>query len=183
MTRELIVTENVTLDGVIDAAGDWIDVSAGPDRDDMSAVEKAHRDDADAVLLGRVTFGDFESFWPKQTDDTTGVTDYLDRTRKYVVSRTLENPAWQNTTVLTGDLVDEVTALKAADGKAIVATGSIQLVHALIEADLVDEYRLFVYPVVLGAGTRLFENVAPKIALAEATPFRCGIVLMRYRRA
>ena len=183
MSRELIVTENITLDGVIDGTGNWIDVSAGADRDDMSAVEKQHRDSADAVLLGRVTFSEFESFWPEQTDDTTGVSDYLNSTQKYVVSRTLTDPAWANTTVLNGDLVDEVTALKESEGKAIVATGSIQLVHGLIEADLVDEYRLFVYPVVRGTGARLFEDLAPKVELAEATPFKCGIVLMRYRRA
>lgn len=176
------MTENITLDGVIDGTGGWIDVSDGADRDDMSAVEKQHRDAADAVLLGRVTYGEFEGYWPKQSGDTTGVTDYLNTTQKYVVSRTLTDPTWQNTTVLRGDLTDEVTALKQAPGKDIVATGSIQLVHGLIEADLVDEYRLFVYPVVMGEGARLFTSVRPKVELAEATPFTSGIVLMRYRR-
>jgi dihydrofolate reductase len=172
MPRDLIVTENIT-------------VTDHGDRSDMSAVEKAHRDSADAVLFGRVTFEQMAGYWPHQENDTTGVTDYLNTTRKYVVSRTLTDPSWQNSTVLGGDLTDEVTRLKNADGRAIVATGSIRLVRELARRDLVDEYRLWVYPVVLGRGERLFADATgmPKLTLAEATPFRSGIVLMRYRRA
>ena len=185
MSRDLIVTENITLDGVIDATEGWFDVNGDAGRADMSEVEQQHRDSADAVLLGRLTFEQFAGYWPEQTDDTTGVTDYLNRTQKYVVSSTLTNPTWQNTTVLSGDPADEVAALKNSDGKAIVATGSIRLVQDLARRDLVDEYRLFVYPVVLGRGARLFDDATamPKLALAEARPFTSGIVLMRYRRA
>ncbi len=184
MSRDLIVTENITLDGVIDASEGWFGVADG-DRADMSAVEKAHRDDADAVLFGRVTFEQMAGYWPHQENDTTGVTDYLNTTHKYVVSRTLTDPAWQNSTVLRGDLTDEVVRLKDAEGKAIVATGSIRLVRELGRRDLVDEYRLFVHPVVLGRGERLFAEATgmPKLTLAEALPFRSGIVLLRYRRS
>ena len=184
MSRDLIVTENITLDGVIDASEGWFGVADG-DRADMSAVEKAHRDGADAVLFGRVTFEQMAGYWPHRENDTTGVTDYLNTTQKYVVSRTLTDPAWQNSTVLRGDLTDEVMKLKEADGKAIVATGSIRLVRELGRRDLVDEYRLFVHPVVLGRGERLFADATgmPELALAEAVPFRSGVVLLRYRRS
>jgi len=185
MSRDLIVTENITLDGVVDASEGWFTVTDYGDRSDMSAVEKAHRESADAVLFGRVTFEQMAGYWPNLEEDPTGVADYLNTTQKYVVSRTLSEPSWQNSTVLGGDLADEVTKLKNADGRAIVATGSIRLVRELARLDLVDEYRLFVYPVVLGRGERLFADATemPKLTLAEATPFRSGIVLMRYRRA
>jgi dihydrofolate reductase len=123
-------------------------------------------------------------YWPQQTDDTTGVSEYLNRVSKYVVSRTLQDPGWEPTTVLRGPLTEDVLALKSATGGDIVVTGSMTLVHALIAAGLVDEYRLFVYPVVLGRGVRLFEEGTdvPRLELVEARPFRSGIVLLRYRR-
>lgn len=185
--RDLVVTQNITLDGVIDAAGGWFGVSVGDDLstvEEFAQVQQEHRDAADAVLLGRVTYEQFAGYWPLQTDDATGVSDYLDRTEKYVVSSTLTAPGWQRTTVLRGPLAEEVVALKARPGKAIVATGSISLVHALARAGLVDEYRLFVFPVVLGRGSRLFVDrpePGPALRLVEARPFRSGIVLMRYR--
>ncbi len=89
-------------------------------------------------------------FWPQQHDDTTGVTDHLDSVSKYVISRTLEDPSWAGTTILTGDVTDEVAKLKSMPGKDIVVTGSITLVQELVRLDLPDEYRLFVYPVVVG---------------------------------
>jgi hypothetical protein len=92
--------------------------------------------------VGRNTFEAFREFWPRQTDDPTGVRDYLNAVRKYVVSNTLVEPGWEHTTVLRGNLLEEVQALKAAPGRDIVATGSVQLVQALIAAGLVDEYRL-----------------------------------------
>ena len=124
------------------------------------------------------------SYWPKQvSSDETGVAEYLDRVPKYVVSSTLEDPAREPTTVLRGPLEDEVAALKSAPGADIVTTGSITLVHALVVKGLVDEYRLFVYPVVVGRGARLFEDATgvPALDLVEARPFRSGVVLLRYR--
>jgi dihydrofolate reductase len=185
--RDLIVTENITLDGVIDAAGGWF-APAGEDDVDQSDVIAAiaeQREAADAFLTGRVTFEQMRGYWPNLTDDETGVSDYLNRVHKYVVSRTLDDPGWEPTTVLHGPLDDEIAALKAAPGKDIVVTGSITLVHDLVATGLVDEYRLFVYPVVLGAGARLFEDATnvPRLTLVEARPFRSGIVLLRYRAA
>ncbi len=123
-------------------------------------LEEVRRQDAntDAMLLGRQTFEDFRGYWPHQTDDTSGITEYLNRVQKYVVSSTLTEPGWENTTVLAGDAVEEVRALKDRPGGDIVLTGSITLAHAMIEAGLVDEYRLFTYPAVQGRGRRLFPD-------------------------
>jgi dihydrofolate reductase len=187
-TRDLIVTENITLDGVIEATEGWF-APAGDDPEvDQADVEEAlreQREAADALLLGRVTFEQFRGYWPLQTDDTTGITHYLNTVSKYVVSRTLQDPEWKRTTVLRGALIEEVQALKSKPGRDIVTTGSMTLVHDLIAAELVDEYRLFMYPVVLGRGKRLFEDAtaASRLDLIETRPFRAGIVLLRYRTA
>jgi dihydrofolate reductase len=187
-TRALVVTENITLDGVIDASEGWFSVAddAEVDQSDLTAALREQSDAADAVLFGRVTFEQMRGYWPNQTDDTTGVTDYLNRVTKYVVSSTLTDPAWEHTTVLPADgFQDELRAVKSKPGKDIVTTGSITLVHTLIPAGLVDEYRLFLYPVVLGHGTRLFPDGTrvPSLRLVETRPFRSGIVLLRYRPA
>ncbi len=181
--RDLIITENITVDGVIDAADGWF-MPAGDEEVDQSDVIAAlaeQREAADAFLTGRETFEQMRGFWPQQTDDETGVSDYLDRVEKYVVSTTLEEPGWEPTTILRG--LDDVRALKDRDGGDIVVTGSLTLVPDLIAAGLVDEYRLFVYPVVLGRGQRLFEDATdvPRLQLVEARPFTSGIVLTRYR--
>ncbi|TDD42898.1 dihydrofolate reductase family protein [Saccharopolyspora elongata] len=179
--RKLVVTENSTVDGVIDMAGGWFDpLDNEVDRSDITAALTEQREAADALLVGRNTFVAFREFWPKQTDDTTGVSDYLNAVDKYVVSSTLTEPGWQNSTVLRGPLVDEVAALKAAPGGDIVATGSIQLVHALIAANLVDEYRLFVFPVAVGHGAHLFDSARVDLELLETRPFTSGVVLLRY---
>jgi dihydrofolate reductase len=180
--RRLVVTENITLDGVIDMSGGWFDpLDPELDQSDITAATTEHREAADALLVGRATFEAFRGFWPRQTDDPTGVSAYLDAVDKYVVSSTLgDDPGWQNTTVLRGPLVDEVRALKRATGRDIVATGSIRLVHALVAAGLVDEYRLFVFPVVVGRGARLFESADVRLELLETRPFVSGAVLLRY---
>ena len=183
--RELIVTENITVDGVIDMAKGWFDPGGDPDVDatDLQAAMQEQGAASDALLLGRQTFEDFRGYWPLQTDDTTGTTDYLNRVSKYVVSSTLDDPGWENTTVLRGDVLDEVRALKALPGDMdIVATGSMRLVASLVPSGLVDEYRLFVYPFVAGEGQRLFADAGlGHVSLVEATAFRSGVVLQRYR--
>jgi dihydrofolate reductase len=186
--RDLVVTENITLDGVIDASEGWFSPAEDGDVDqsDVIAALREQSEAADAVLFGRVTFEEMRGYWPEQTDDTTGVTDYLNRVTKYVVSSTLGDPRWEGTVVLPGTgFEEELRALKARPGKDIVTTGSITLVHSLIAAGLVDEYRLFQYPVVLGRGTRLFAEGTriPSLRLVETRPFRSGLVLLRYRPA
>jgi dihydrofolate reductase len=182
----LVVTENITLDGVIEATAGWFDPTDGDDEGaDIVARLRSYMDAQDGLLLGRATFEAFRGFWPNQTGDTTGITDHLNAVPKYVASRTLDDPGWANTTVLRGRLEDEVAALKAQPGNEIGVTGSISVVHSLVAAGFVDEYRLFVYPVVLGRGRRLFENATgmPRLELVEATSFWSGNVLLAYRAA
>jgi dihydrofolate reductase len=182
--RTLAITQNITLDGSIEMLGGWFDPQGQAGVDNSDLLEELHRQDraADGFLAGRRTFEDLRGYWPKQTDDATGVTDYLNRVRKYVVSSTMTDPGWQNSTVLSGDPVEEVRALKDRPGEDVVVTGSITLCHALIESGLVDEYRLFVHPVVQGRGRRLFPDgyELPSLRLVEARAFRCGITYSRY---
>jgi dihydrofolate reductase len=182
--RKLVVTENITLDGVIDATEGWFQPSGDPgaDESDMLAVLQDQAAASDAFLTGRVTFEQMRGYWPQQVDDTTGVTEHLNRVAKYVVSTTMTDPQWQNTTVLAGPLAEEIRVLKEQPGRDIVVTGSITLVHELVPSGLVDEYRLFVFPVVLGRGRRLFDQATglPPLRLLEARPFRSGVVLLRY---
>ena len=179
--RDLIVTLNITVDGVIEFIGDWFDPTAGGD--DLLAVNKEHQAGSDAVLLGRATYNAFKGYWPLQKDDPIGVAAYLNQTEKYVVSSTLRESDWENTTILSGPLMEEIARLKALPGKAITATGSITLVRALIAAGLVDEYRLFVYPVISGVGRRLFEpgDPPPGLQLIDTRSFAGGVVLLAYR--
>ena len=182
--RTLAVTENITLDGVIDATEGWF-APAGEENVDQSDLNEALRQQAaaaDAVLLGRVTFEEMRGFWPLQANDETGVTEYLNTVEKYVVSSTMTGPQWQRSTVLAGDVEDHVRELKGREGRDVVVTGSITLVHELIALGLVDEYRLFVYPVVVGRGARLFDDATDvgKLRLVECRPFRSGVVLTHY---
>jgi len=135
------------------------------------------------MLLGRQTFEDFRGYWPEQTDDATGNTDYLNDVQKYVVSSSMTDPKWQNSTIVAGDPIKEVQALKDQPGQDIVVTGSITLCHTLIEGGLVDEYRLFVYPVVQGRGRRLFpegfENPPTHTSRREGLPQRHHVLALR----
>ena len=178
--RTLVITQNITLDGSIEMIGDWFDPQA--DADDMMAELRRQDETADAVLLGRQTFEDFRSFWPLQTDDPTGITDYLNQVRKYVVSSTMTDPGWDPTTVLAGDPVPAVRELKAQPGRDIVVAGSITLTHALVAAGLVDEYRLFTFPVVQGRGRRLFPDgvEVPQLRRLDAKNFDNGVTYAAY---
>jgi dihydrofolate reductase len=182
--RTLAITQNITLDGSIEMLGDWFDPQAQSGTDGADLLEELHRQagESDALLFGRRTFEDMRGYWPQQSDDATGITDELNTVRKYVVSSTLTEPNWQNTTVITGNVINQVRALKEEQGRDIVVTGSITLSHALIEAGLVDQYRLFVYPVVQGRGRRLFPDGVElsKLTLLEAKAFRGGITYTRY---
>lgn len=180
--RKLINTENVTLDGSIEMLGEWFDPQGQGDMSDL--MEEIHRQDAEAdgLLVGRQTFEDLRGYWPQLSDDKTGITDYLNNVEKYVVSSTMTDPGWQNSTVLSGDPIEKVRDIKQRPGNDIVLTGSITLTHALIAAGLVDEYRLFVYPVVQGRGRRLFPDgyQIPRLRLVNTRSFASGISLLIY---
>ena len=185
--RTLAITENVTVDGSIEMLGDWFNPQGQAGADSSDLLEELHRQDreADGLLVGRRTFEDLRGYWPEQSDDATGIADYLNQVRKYVVSSTMTEPKWQNSTVLSGDPVEATGALKEQPGRDIVVTGSITLCHTLIAAGLVDEYRLFVYPLVQGRGRRLFPDgfELPKLELLETKAFGSGITYSRYAPA
>lgn len=185
--RNLVITQNITLDGSIEMLGNWFDPQGQGDVDNSDLLAQQHHNSgrADAFLTGRKTFEELRGYWPEQSDDTTGVTDYLNQVHKYVVSATMTDPKWQNSTVLSGDPVEAVRALKDQPGKDIVVTGSLTLCHTLIEAGLVDEYRLFTFPVVQGKGRRLFPDgyEVPRLKLLDAKSFRSGITYAGYAPA
>jgi dihydrofolate reductase len=163
----IVISENVTLDGVIqDPAGDegfrvggWVGRVGDRGREEAA---KALLDEAlrtEALLLGRRSYEFFAARWPARSGE---LADRLNSLPKYVVSSTLEDPDWNNSTVLTGDVVNEVSKLKQERNGEIVVYGSFQLLRTLLEHDLVDELRLMIYPVVLGAGERLFGETSGK---------------------
>jgi dihydrofolate reductase len=141
---------------------------------------------ADALLLGRVTYQGFAKAWPSITDDE-GFADKMNSMRKYVVSTTLTDAeaTWNNTSVIRGDAVAEIARLKAQPGGDLLVAGSRQLAQTLVERGLVDEYRLMVFPIVLGSGKRLFQDVGTvaRLALRDATTAGSGIVLLTYQPA
>jgi dihydrofolate reductase len=175
----IVLTENCTADGVIDMSAGWFDPA---DRSDDQLVEatRAHMTEQDALLVGRSTFEAFRGYWPNQTDDTTGITDHLNRVQKFVLSTTLRDPGWEPTTILRD--LDDVRALRDRPGHLGV-TGSISVAQQLLAADLVDELRLLVYPVLVGSGAGvLADTTRLDLDLVEASPFPSGIVLLRYER-
>ena len=157
----MVISENVSLDGVIqDPAGvegfergGWVGRVGDRDRDEAAKVLLDEALETEALLLGRRTYEFLAARWPSRTG---ALAERLNSQRKYVVSSTLVDPGWNNSTVLKGDIVVEVSTLKREIDGEINVAGSIQLVRTLLEHDLVDELRLMVYPVVLGAGERLF---------------------------
>jgi dihydrofolate reductase len=190
--RKLIVSEFITLDGVIQAPGgededrDGGFAHGGWTRpywhDDIGKSFFALMQDTDTFLLGRRTYVTHaQAFEPMAPGDPFG--DLMNAPAKYVVSRTLEKPIWRNTTIIRDNVVDAVRALKAKPGKNILLDGSSQLVHTLLAHDLVDALHLLVYPLTLGSGKRLFANgVHARFTLKEATPYPSGVVGLHYAR-
>jgi dihydrofolate reductase len=137
---------------------------------------------SDALLLGRKTYQGFEAAFASAPGGDPFV-DHMNDTPKYVVSTTLAQAGWQNTILIKNNVIEEIRKLKEAPGKNISITGSSQLVHSLVKHDLVDEYQLLVYPVVLGNGKRLFPNgIDTKLKLVEAKSFPTGVVSLHYVR-
>jgi dihydrofolate reductase len=180
--RTLAITQNVSADGSPEFLGDWFDPTAAAP--DLNAELMRQSEAEDVLLLGRQTFTDFRGYWPQQTDDQTGVTAHLNRVHKVVVSSTLGDPGWENSTVVGADWRDHVRALKEEDGGDVVCTGSLTLCPALIEERMVDEYRLFTYPAVQGRGRRLFpDGLEQRLRLLDSRAFSNGVVLTVYAPA
>jgi dihydrofolate reductase len=184
----IVVTEYVSVDGVIEAPGGdedykhvgWaFEFNRGPEGEKFKLDETLP---AEALLLGRVTYEGFAKAWPSMEGEFA---DKFNSMPKYVVSSTLENPEWNNTTVLEGDPVEEVSRLRQSSDGDVVVHGSAQLVQTLLEHDLVDELRLMVYPVVLGTGKRLFGETSDKkrLRLTESKTVGDGITTFVYEPA
>jgi dihydrofolate reductase len=184
---KIVVSDNVSLDGVVqDPAGDegfrvggWVGLIK-----DRPGLTKLALDEAlgtEALLLGRRSYEWFAARWPSRSGE---LADRLNSLPKYVVSSTLENPEWNNSTVLKGDVLNEVSRLKHELEGEIVVPASFQLVHTLLEHDLVDELRLKVFPVVLGAGERLFGETSDKEAmrLVDTQTVEGDVVFLTYER-
>jgi len=158
---KIVISENVTLDGVVqDPAGregfrlgGWVGRIGEKGRDQAARVLLDENLRAEALLLGRRSYEFLAAVWPSRSG---ALADRLNEMPKYVVSSTIEDPRWSNTTVLRGDVVNEVSTLKQELAGEILVPASFRLWHALLQSDLVDELRLMIYPVVLGAGERLF---------------------------
>jgi dihydrofolate reductase len=184
----IVVTEFISLDGVVEDPGGAEDFKHGGwsfeinrgDEGDKFKLDEALN--ADALLLGRVTYEGFAEAWPSREGEFA---DKFNNMPKYVVSSTLEDPEWSNSTVLKGDVVEEVSKLRQGPDGDIVVHGSAQLVQTLVANDLVDELRLMVFPVVLGSGKRLFGDTSDKksLRLADSKTVGDGVAILVYEPA
>ena len=183
----IVVTEFISLDGVIEAPGGGEDYKYGGWTFEIDRGDEGNQFKLDetlssaALLLGRRTYEGFAAAWPERDGEFA---DKFNTMPKYVVSSTLRDPEWTNSTVLSGDVVDEITKLKKEQDGDIVVHGSAQLVQSLIENDLVDELRLMVFPVVLGTGKRLFGETTDKkrLRLSSSTVVGDGVAIQVYTR-
>ncbi len=185
---KIVVTEFVSMDGVMEDPGGaesfryggWtFEIERGDEGDKFKLDETLS---SEALLLGRVTYEGFAAAWPSREGEFA---DKFNTMPKYVVSSTLEEAEWNNTTVLKGDVAEEVAKLKQEHDGDIVVHGSAQLVQALVEHDLVDELRLMVFPVVLGSGKRLFGETSAKkpLRLVDSKTVGDGVAILVYERA
>jgi len=164
---KIVVTEFISLDGIVEdpggaeagTAAGWTAFDRGAEGDQLKMAEL---DAADAQLLGRVTYDRFAAAWPA-VEDEAGFGAKMNAMPKYVVSKTLRNPTWNNTTVLSGDPVAGIMALRDKVARDILVAGSAQLVHLLASNDLVDQYNLMIFPVLLGSGRKLFPDAALEV--------------------
>jgi dihydrofolate reductase len=178
--RKIVAGTFVSLDGVMESPDKW----HFPYFDDaMGEAVGSQMAEADAMLLGRVTYQEFASYWPQQSEDTPGA-DFMNPVQKYVVSTTLDNvDAWQNCTLVNGsNFVEEITKLKQQPGKNINVVGSAKLVQSLLRENLLDELRLLVHPLIVGSGKRLLagDTGQKPLQLAESKIFDTGVLYLTY---
>ena len=181
--RKVVASELVSLDGVMGSPQEW---AFSYSDDEMEQANASGMAASDALLLGRATYQEFASYWPYQNSADQPYTDYLNSTPKFVVSTTLEGPLeWQNSTLIKGNLAEEITELKRLPGKDITIIGSAALVQSLLADGLLDELKLMVHPLVLGGGKRLFEDGGDQKALEllDSKTFDTGVLYLTYRPA
>ncbi len=182
--RKIIVSEFVTLDGVMEAPGGepghphsgWVGDFQGPEQIRYKLDEVL---EAESLLIGRVTYESFAAAWPTYSGEFA---DRMNAMPKHVVSTTLRDPQWNNSKVIKGDVAGEVTRLKKQEGGPILVAGSRTLVHTLMEHNLVDEYRIMIFPVLVGSGRHLFPETQYKtvLRLADTRTFSSGVVVHTY---
>jgi dihydrofolate reductase len=177
--RKTVAGLAVSLDGVVESPSNWMLMN-----DEMGEVIRAGLAQSDAILLGRRTYLEFADLWPNQPHDML-MADFMNTTPKHIVSSTLDRLTWANSSLVAGDLVEEVTRLKQRPGKNILIPGSPQLVGSLVRAGLLDELGLMVHPIVVGVGMRLFEEITHRVRLdlVETKRFSTGVVFLSYRPA
>ncbi len=179
--RKIIATEYITIDGVMEAPNKWsfqfwVEEAAKFKYDELFA--------SDAILLGRKTYDGFAAAWPTM-EGTGDFGERMNSLPKYVVSTTLEKAEWNNSTVIKANVAEEIAKIKALPGQDILLEGSADLLHTLMQHDLIDEYRLMLHPVVAGSGKRLFrdENALKVMKLMSTKVFASGIVILSYAPA
>ena len=182
--RKIVAGLFLSLDGVYEAPHEW---HFPYFNDEMGEAVQSQIDAADTMLLGRVTYQEFASYWPHQSNDEVPLANHMNNTPKVVVSETLDSvDEWQNSTLIKGNVVEELTRLKQQPGKNIGVTGSGTLVASLMGAGLLDELRLLVHPIVVGKGKRLFatwEDQPRGLRLADAQTFYTGVLSLTYTPA
>jgi dihydrofolate reductase len=184
--RKIVVSEFVTLDGVMEApGGEPGHPHSGWVLELMSAEQLAYKltevQEAESLLIGRVTYDSFAEAWPKRAGEFA---DKMNAMPKHVVSTTLRDPQWNNSIVIRENVVGEIDRLRKSEGGPILVTGSRTLLHTLMKHNLVDEYRLMVFPLILGSGRRLFPESPDKttLRLADTRPFGSGVVVLTYHQ-
>jgi dihydrofolate reductase len=181
--RKVVASELVSVDGVMEKPEEW---AFSYSNDEMEEANAAGMAASDAMLLGRVTYQVLAAFWPYQNSADQPYTDYLNNTPKFVVSTTIEEPLeWQNSTLIKGNVAEEIAKLKQQPGKDITIIGSGALVRALLADGLLDELRLMVHPIVVGSGKRLFEEGGDQKALelVDSKTFSTGVLYLTYQAA
>jgi dihydrofolate reductase len=177
--RRIVWSEYISLDGVVDEPGEW---SIPYFRDDLAKYKYDELFASDALLLGRITYEGFAAAWPTMEEVAGDFAVRMNTLPKYVASTTLEKAEWNNSTVIRENVPDEVSALKQAAGRDILIGGSCALAESLLQQNLIDEVRMLVHPIALGAGKRLFEGANEPVALTlvDTRSFDSGVVALTY---
>jgi dihydrofolate reductase len=179
--RKIIAGFFISLDGVVEGPDKW---HFPYFNDEMGAAVGAQMEESDALLMGRVMYQEWAAYWPGKTAEDDPFAGYINNISKYVVSTTLDSADWENTTLLRGDLVEQITELKNRPGKHISMSGSTTLVRSLLRHGLLDELRLLVHPIAVGQGQRLFEDGQRiPMKLTSSTTFKTGVLSLIYEPA
>jgi dihydrofolate reductase len=177
--RKIVVGEFLSADGVMETPETW---QFPFQTEELGAITERQIHDADAFLLGRVTYEGFAGYWPTLTHNEFGVADKLNNAPKYVVSTTLQKADWNNSTQIKSNVFEEIRKLKQQPGGKIGIIGSATLVHSLLDAGLIDEIQVLVHPIVLGKGVRLFvDGYRSPLKLADSKILSNGVVFLSYQ--